>query len=449
MASIPYALGQIKEDFAKLVGASAIHAICAALGHGWRDRKLDPVTTVHLFLLQILHGNTACGHVRHMVAIAFTASAYCQARARLPVDVFRVLAHRVTGTLDRCAQEVERWCGHRVFHLDGSSFSMPDTPALQEHFGQPGAQRAGCGFPTAHVLGLCDAATGFLIDAIVSPLRTHDMAQVTRLHPHLTAGDVVVMDRGFCSFAHLALLAQAGVHAIARMHQRQIVRFKKNRPCTRQVKTAHRKGHPTSAYVRYLGRYDQVVEWFKPTRGPAWMTREQFDALPASILVRELRYRIGRPGFRTRSVTLATTLLDAKKYAKKALAEQYRRRWRIEINFRHLKQTLGMDTLRCQSVDGVMKEVWMFLLVYNLVRMLMLTASRRQGVAADRISFIDAWRWLLRPGGQPACDQLIVNPHRPNRLEPRVVKRRPKSYKRMTKPRQEIRNLLENKAVAA
>jgi hypothetical protein len=167
-----------------------------------------------------------------------------------------------------------------------------------------------------------------------------------------------------------------------------------------------------------------------------------FEQLPESILVRELRYRIRRRRFRTREVTLTTTLLNAVTYTASELAELYHRRWQIETNLRHLKQTMGMDVLRCKTVEGVMKELLVFTLVYNLVRVVMLEAARRQRIDPDRISFIDALRWLChaRPGER--LGQLRINPLRPGRIEPRAVKRRPKEYDLITQPRAELRKRL-------
>jgi hypothetical protein len=171
--------------------------------------------------------------------------------------------------------------------------------------------------------------------------------------------------------------------------------------------------------------------------------------LPDRIEVRELRYRIDRPGSRARAVTLVTTLLDAGSYAVEALAQRYRGRWGVEVNLRHLKITMNMDVLRCETVAGVSKELMMYALVYNLIRLVMWEASRRQGVAVDRISFVDALRWLAsaRPG--EALPKLVVNPDRPDRVEPRVRKRRPKQYPLMKKPRSELRkSLLEQEVIS-
>src|SRR5215475_1951090 len=194
--SILSAVEQIKADVAQFLKPELIRKVCEAVGHVWRERILDPVTTVHLFVLQILHGNTACPQVPRLGAVRCTGEAYCQARQRLPLDVLRYLLRALSQHLGGSTLLGDgRWHGHRTFLVDGSSASMPDTLALQKAFGQPGAQKPGCGFPVMHLLALFHATTGFLLNVIAAPLRTHDMSQVDQVHPDLEAGDMVVGDR--------------------------------------------------------------------------------------------------------------------------------------------------------------------------------------------------------------------------------------------------------------
>ncbi|RIK65971.1 MAG: hypothetical protein DCC65_11045 [Planctomycetota bacterium] len=200
---------------------------------------------------------------------------------------------------------------------------------------------------------------------------------------------------------------------------------------------------------------DQLVEWPRPAQRPTWMSEEDHAALPESITLRELKYKVGPRGFRVREVTLVTTLLDTETYPASDLADLYRARWEVETNLRHLKITLGMDLLHCKSVEGVLKEMWMFALVYNLVRLVMLEAARCRGVEPNRVSFIDAARWLVRAVIDPDAEyavsltSLIVNPSRESRIEPRVIKRRMKEFPLMKKPRDQLRqDLLRGKLVA-
>ena len=452
-ANITQALQQIKSDVTGAFDAAWIVRICVELRHQWRERELDPVTTVRGFLLQVLHGNTACNHVPHLLGKSVTGEAYGLARARLPLELFQRLLGEVCHSLQSCLEESARWCGHRVWTIDGSSCSMPDTPELQAAFGQPGQQAPGCGFPVVHLLTLFHAGTGMLLRVLTAPLRTHDMAQASQLHGELQPGDVVLADRGFCSYAHLALLIQAGLHAVFRVHQKQLVDFRIGRmhvppsPPFRWFKGV--RGLPRSRWVKWLGRLDQQVEYFKPKECPTWMSAEAFAALPHSIVVRELRYQIVQPGCRTHNVTLVTTLLDAEFYPAIELAALYGQRWQIETNLRHLKETLHMDVLRTKTVAGIHKELAMFALVYNLVRLVMLRAAEKQNVLPDRISFIDACRWLQHAQpGQP-LRELVLVPRRPGRHEPRVRKRRPKEYDLMKKPRHELREALTRQRLRA
>jgi hypothetical protein len=188
---------------------------------------------------------------------------------------------------------------------------------------------------------------------------------------------------------------------------------------------------------------DQVVEWFKPIDRPRWMTPEQYESLPTSLLVRELRYSIHQKGFRPQEITLVTTLLDEQRYTLDDLAGLFLQRWEIETNFGHLKTTMKMDVLKCKTVDGVLRDMQVFALIYNMVRQVMLAAAQRQHVDVHRISFIDALRWLQSASPGDELIPLVVNPQRPHRIEPRVRKRRPKQYPLMTKPRRQLKKTLE------
>jgi hypothetical protein len=445
--SIPQILRQFKTNVGTAIAAETITKICQYLGYKCRERVLDPVTTVHVFLLQILHGNTACTALSRLAEVPFTATAYCVARARLPLALFEELLQHVCDALFPEIQDTGRWRGHRTWYVDGSSFSMSDTAELQARFGQPSVQAKGCGFPVAHVLALFHAGTGLLLRVIASPLRTHDLRHAAIMHEELAEGDILLADRGFASFAHLALLFLRKIHAVFRCHQRQIVDFHVGRQHTGQRKS--RRGLPRSRYIRRLGHWDQVVEYAKPTTKPKWLDDDTWARLPETLQVRELRYLTPQRGYRTRVITLVTTLLDPEAYPARALAELYLSRWQIELNFRHLKTTMGMEVLHCKSVQGVLKELHMFAIAYNLVRLVMLEAARRQNIPLDRISFIDALRWLRDAKAHTVLTELVVNPSRPDRIEPRVLKRRMKEYTLMTKPRRQLRKALERKKDAA
>src|SRR5713226_7156006 len=298
-----------------------------------------------------------------------------------------------------------------------------------------------------HMLALFHAGTGLLLRVLASPMCTHDMRHAATMHAELSEGDILIADRGFASFAHLSLLFVRKMHGVFRCHQKQIVSFRVGRKHTRPSKP--RKGLPRSRYVRRLGWQDQLVEYRKPPWKPRWMEKAAYAALPQTLLVRELRLVTPQRGYRTRVITLVTTLLDPVAYPATALAELYLSRWQIEVNFRHLKTTMGLEVLHCKTVAGVLKELYLFAITYNLVRLVMLEASRRQEVPLDRISFIDALRWLRDAQADTCLTALVINPARPDRLEPRVLKRRLKEYDLMTKPRHALRKALLCKKGAA
>jgi hypothetical protein len=460
-ASIGRALARVKADVRGMVGDEQVERAAREAGHRWRERLFGPVETVHLLVLQVLHFNTAIRHLRHLAGHAVNAAAYCEARMRLPLAVLQSLlrqtADAARGGAAADAPAGQNWCGLRVLLADGSSTIAPDTPASQAAFGQPRNQKAGCGFPVPKLLGLFDALSGMVVEMLCLPLYSADARHCVKLHPWLAAGDLLVGDRGFCSYVHVALLHLRGVFALFRVHQKQIVDFRPFRPHrgkgkgkgkakgNRKKKKKQEAGLPTSRFVRRLGRHDQLVAWAKPAQRPAWMTPEQFASLPEEVTVRELRYRLpAQRGRRTREVTVATTLLDPTKYPKEKVAELYGVRWSVETHFGELKTTLRMRRVKSQTPDGVKKELAAYCLAYNLVRGVMLRAAARQGVTPDRISFMDALRWLTScalPGEE--VPELVVNPKREGRGEPRVIKNLRDTYRKMTLPRTQMRRRLD------
>jgi hypothetical protein len=445
MRSITEIVKHFKENWTEELNTENISDACHDCGMSWIESMLNPVVTIQIFFLQILNGNTACSDMPHLARMAFTAAGYCKARMRIKLQVFQLLLQRCVTSIGQQTRDTGLWFGHRVFMVDGSSFSMADTPALQSNFGQPGNQKPGCGFPVAHWLVMMHMGTGMITQMLTSPLRTGDMSNMVELHPELKSGDVLVADRAFCSFHHLCLLIERGVGAVLRIHSQTIVDFTPGRPhaIPGRGKASKRKGLPRSRWLRGLGVNDQVVVWLKnPRSKPRWMTTEQFNALPEEITVRELRYNVHQKGFRVKKITLVTTLLNDEIYTLPEIAELFRRRWEQETNFGHIKTTMKMDVLKCKTVDGVLRELHVFALIYNLVRQVMVEAAQHQKVVVNRISFIDALRWLKSAESGDALAKLVVLPDRPNRYEPRVRKRRPKKYELMKKPRKLLKQEL-------
>jgi Transposase DDE domain len=448
MASIAAAVGCIKAELGQALAPEQITRACRAVGLRWRQRVLDPVTTVYVFILQLVHGNTAMSNLPRLSGVPFTPAAYCQARQRLPLDVLRRLLRATAQPLAATPGNAERWCGHRTLLVDGSSCSMPDTRALRRRFGLPPGQKPGCGFPVAHLLYLFEAASGAVLDVLISPWHTHDLRRLAELFGHLQPGDVLVGDRGFCAYAQVAWLFAHQVLVVFRMRQQQIVDFRPQRPYA-----ARGRGLPKSRWVASLAPQDQLVMWFRPQRPSHTLTAAEHAQTPAALVVRELRYRVRQRGFRTRAVTLVTTLLDPQRYPAEKLAELYRMRWQVETHLRELKCTLGLSVLHSKTVAGVEKEICVFGLVYNLVRAVIQQAAARQGVPIERVSFTDALRSLrcrLHPPSPPgALDKLQCFAVRPDRYEPRYRKRRPPSYPLMTRPRAVLRREMRNRPDAA
>jgi hypothetical protein len=367
-------------------------------------------------LLQVLHGNTAIAHLRQLSGLAFSPGSFCEARGRLPLRIWQELARWAAQLGERFVVDGigRSLIGMRVLIADCSSFSMSDRPELRDHFGPRKARgaKAGVSYPVAKLVGLMDAATGLFVQLLAAPLYTHDLRHTLCVHAMLRAGDLLLGDRAYCSFGHIALLNLRGVFACFRLHQRR--------------KAAERPG---------------TQRWGRGPKAPTWLTQQQWLALPQCLDVRIVCYDVAQRGFRTRQVTIATTLFDRRQWPDSRIAELYGHRWQVETCFDHLKTTMGMNVLKCKTLDGVMRELAAYLLVYNLVRLAMLQAAKRQGQPSVwRISFVDAVRWLTtRMLGLDGVERLVENPLRPGRWQPRVIRRRMKEYDLMNRPRSEYK----------
>lgn len=362
---------------------------------------------------------------------------YCKARARLPDGLFARLCRRLGTALSRRARPEDLWHGRVVKVVDGSSSSMPDTAANQKAYPQPASQQDGCGFPVVAFVGVFCLATGAALDLALGRWFLHDLALFYFLRPNFQPGDIMLADRGFCSFAELALLSKRGVDTVARMHQARDVDFRRG---------------------RVLGVLDHIVTWERPWPCPRGLRKADYRKLPMRMLVREVRYRVEADGFRTNEITLATTLLDAEAYPVEDLAALYFRRWSVELNFEHIKTSMKMAELRGKTPGVVRKEIWTHLVAYNLIRAVMWETAVTRDVPADRISFKGTIQQIAvtsdllavregRPSELSMHTLLVlvarqIVPYRPNRIEPRVRKRRPKPYPLMTQPRAELKAAL-------
>lgn len=463
MAILADRLRRIKEDPLLIVDPLVVEQACRASRHTHRNRTLDPRATIGALVVQIAAGNTAITNLAGIMGNIFSPSAYCQARSRLPLAVLKAVlddfVKRLRDRLDVArrseAAQVQsgaagadavtgdgRWRGLRIVLIDGTGVVMPDTPALRRHFGTSSSYNQGCGLPLSAVLAVFDAHHGMLLDMTVSGAKAGELRHAPDLHPAMQPGDVLVGDRGLCSYKHIFELRSGGYHGILRMGFGRKVAFPAL-PGPRERKKYNRHRAERAVLVLRHSDDDQIVEIIKPHNRPGHVTAEQFARIPARQEVRTLRFRVNEPGVRCSEITLMTTLLDAARYPAAEIAELYRARWRIEQNMRHLKRTMNMERLKCETVEGVRRELMGFALVYNAVCVCRALAAEAQGVPPLRISFIDTLRWMVRTsGGIPRRVELPgplqVLPLRKPRTHPRQRKRSDSPYPVMNKPRKEL-----------
>lgn len=434
MVSIRARLERVKADPMSVIDPQLVEHACREVGHRWRDRVLDPASTLRVFATQIAHGNTAISHAIRLAGGGFTESAYCQARARVPLAAVQAMFD--ASVADARGQERGRWCGRRVALIDGSGISTPDTPELRARFGAASGCAQGCGLPLVHLLAVFDAGDGRLLGMHASPASTHDLRHARELHPALAGGDVLVGDRAFCAYVHLARLREIGCDGVFRVSKAREMPFPAKRgERTRKGYNRHRAHEPI--LVELIAEDDQVVEIVKPHNRPGHLTAEEFARIPGKMIVRAVRYSAQGRGVRARQITLLTTLTDAEQYPARALAELYLARWRVEVNLRHLKRTMGMDRLKCRCADGVMRELLMFAMIYNAVCRRRSIAAAHAEVDPVRVSFVDTLRAMLTSPPEPGPDPKVW-PLRPPRIQPRQLKRLHSDFSVMTRPRSKV-----------
>lgn len=411
-------------------------------GPNSRERVFSVRRTFFGFLYQVLKPDTSCREIVRQIQALFAlhdagqvdenTSAYCQARQRFPLDTLCRLRVGVAAAGEKVA---ERWHGLWPKVIDGTTVSAPDTPKNQRAYPQSRSQKPGCGFPLIRLLGLFSLSTGVLLDYAKANKHQHEVRLLWKLLDRFKPGDLAVADRGFCSYVLIVLLLWRGVQGLFRLHQA--------RP------SDLRRG-------KRLGKNDRLFTWLKPPQKPRWLPQSWWKKIPATLTVRMIRFKICSPGYRPESVTLVTTLVDPEQYPAQEIAQLYLRRWKIELWFRDIKTSMGMEVLRCKSPRMLHKELEMFFIAYNLIRCLMVQAGICNDVELDRMSFkgtVDSVRQfslaIAQARSKKKQRQLIVElleaiardqvPLRPDRREPRAVKRRPKAFPLLNKPRDEFK----------
>ena len=411
-----------------------------------RDRIYNVRRTFFGFLYQVLNPDCSCRQIVRQIQALFAlqngrrvdegTGGWCQARVRLPWDILPRLRCAAAAHAEKATQ---LWRGLRVKVIDGTSTSLPDTTKNQRAYPQPGGQKPGCGFPLLKLVGVFSLASGALLDYAKGNKHQHELNLLQKLLDHFRAGDLALADRGFNSYSLMALLCLRGAHGLFRLHQRRPADLRNG---------------------KRLGKNDRLIVWRKPWlwQRPRYLSKSIWKSIPRELSVRVVRFTLAVPGFRAQSVTLVTTLLDARAYPAEELARLYARRWRIELWFRDIKTSRGMETLRCKSPKMVHKELEMFFIAYNLIRALMVAAGSLHDVPMERMSFkgtVDSVRQFSTPIAQARSrkkqKQLISRlleiiaqdqvPDRPGRREPRAVKRRPKPFQLLNRPRHLMKEL--------
>ena len=424
-----------------LMPSPLVDRLCQEIGYRFRECIYTPATTMWLFILQVLSADHSCQGViakhnsyrlhKGLPPLSSDTSGYCKARVRLPEQLFEKLFSYSAAACDAEVQRQWLFKGREVDLVDGTTVTMADTAQNRQEYPQPKSQKPGCGFPIVRMLALFSLASGAASMMALGSYSGKEQGETgllrTLLH-RLGAGKILLADRYYASFWNLALAQLRGIDLVARVHQLRKVDFRRG---------------------LHQGSYDQVVTYTRPSR-PQWMSLLDYLRHPKKILVRHLRYRVDQPGFRTRVITLATTLLDAELYRAEDLADLYRRRWMVELHIRSLKTQMQMEHLRCQCPSMVRKEIHAHLIAYNLVRAAMLHSARSSGLSPTQLSFTAALQALeeyataRRLGAGSAQSQwqnLIatiaskVVGNRSGRQEPRELKRRQKNYKLIQVPR--------------
>jgi hypothetical protein len=426
--------------FAALLSQDRILKAFGTARAAWQGWVYTPAVTVWVFLSQCLSPDHSCRDaVARLIAwrlakglapCSADTGAYCTARADLPEEALHALVRDTAQQIENESPTTWHWHGRNVRVVDGSTITMPDTPANQAAYPQQKTQQPGCGFPIARILVIFSLSVGTVLEAAIGKYegkQTGENSLFRQLYDVLDEGDIVLADRYFSGWSDIALPLARGIDMVVRKHQLRVTDFRTG---------------------KRLGKDDHVVSWARPQR-PNWMSAEQYATLPDELVLREVRIRVAQKGFRTKSLVVVTTLLDATDYPPEEIALLYRRRWQAELHLRSLKIVLQMDHLRCKTPERVRNEFYSHLLGYNLIRGVMATAAAQSALSPWEISFkgtlqtLDQFLPILlsQVSSEAWCTALLaaVGTHlvgnRPDRFEPRLRKRRPKPYKHLREPR--------------
>ncbi len=401
-----------------------------------RERQYPPTETLSLFLSQAMSADRSCQNVVNQTAVermigglprvSTGTGGYCRARQRLPTPLVKHLSQHVAELMESDSSKEWLWQGRRVCLVDGTTITMPDTPANQARFPQQRGQKPGLGFPICRLVGITSLTTGALLNASIGRFNGKGSDEQSLLRTMLDTfehGDIVLGDAFFATWFFILEMQTRGIDLLMEQHG------------ARRRVTDFRKG-------KRIGQRDHLIAIVKPKIKPRWMSQSDFDAAPESITVRELR---------AGGKTMVTTMLCPKIAPKTELKALYKSRWNVELDLRNIKDTLGMNILSCKSPDMVEKEIWVYLLAYNLIRWVMVQSALLADVKPRYLSFKHSLQlWLIASIRMPDCtseqrlllltfiaEQQVAN--RPGRIEPRAIKRRPKAYPLLTVPRGQAR----------
>jgi hypothetical protein len=441
--------------FASVLSEETITPALEAIDVVWKDRIYTPLVTLWAFWGQVISADHSCRAavarlIAHRVSrgqgvCSAKTGAYCQARKRLPEKFFSAVACLVGRALHSKVDPKWLWKGRRVYMFDGSTVTMPDTPENQQAYPQIYNQKPGLGFPIARIGAIISLSCGAVLNFGICRYAGKGQGEVSllrRMWGLLSPGDILLADRLMSNWTNIVMLQQRGVELVSRLNK------------------AHRKADFRRG--KRLGEGDHIVCWRKPNSIRS-LDRKTYNSLPEFLTIREVRFRVEQPGFRTKSIIVVTTLLDPKQTTKDDLAFLYRARWNNELDLRSIKSTMQMDVLRCKTPELVHKEIWTHLLAYNLIRTIMAQAATKHEIEPRTISFkgalqtLEAFQPLIDFQGHRGASfrahlyqQLLdsIARHRvadrPDRFEPRKRKGRPVRFEQMTRPRWELKREMAN-----